>query len=530
MKPRATIWVAGAGGSIMAHLVLFAALSVALRPDPVEQQNMPSSALDVQSYRLNRTPAPERPATPETAKQSAVETKNMAAGSIPQSQAHAAQISDVDLQPLPGDPGPAHPVKGRSQRLDDTRVDAKQLASAGKIPAKQLIAAESTGADLATQSPAAPPVDRVSAQVQAASAIAMPAQTIAPAHSGTPVALAARPQHADKAQTTQAGTTQAPVVAANARPTPTAHAQGPPAARAEAAAVPAALVQAAPRSAARLPHDAQQLTAALAFSGKQDGDIDPTSLAAFQGFVRPDDISGAADGLRDGLAALLAQIPCARLQVGFDPDIATLQVNGHVPQGDLRGPLLSALRDRMGADIAISDKILILPHPQCAALTGIADVGLPQSTDQITNPLLIGADTHARVLDFIKDDRLFFELTAPEYDAYIYVDYFDAGGNVLHLAPNAQTPLRLVAAESPVRIGARTPDEPGLQIAIGPPYGQEIAVAFAASAPLYEGVRPLVESAPAYLDWLKSRVTQARAENPDFKGEWVYFFVTTAEQ
>lgn len=46
--------------------------------------------------------------------------------------------------------------------------------------------------------------------------------------------------------------------------------------------------------------------------------------------------------------------------------------------------------------------------------------------------------------------------------------------------------------------------------------------------PLYAGTRPLVEPAAPYLAWLKQQVRAARAEHADFKGEWVYFFVTTA--
>ena len=65
------------------------------------------------------------------------------------------------------------------------------------------------------------------------------------------------------------------------------------------------------------------------------------------------------------------------------------------------------------------------------------------------------------------------------------------------------------------------------QITVGPPYGQEIAVAFAASAPLFDGLRPLSEPAAPYLTDLKSRVAEARARDPDFKGEWVYFMVVT---
>ena len=67
----------------------------------------------------------------------------------------------------------------------------------------------------------------------------------------------------------------------------------------------------------------------------------------------------------------------------------------------------------------------------------------------------------------------------------------------------------------------------GEDIQIGPPYGQEIAVAFAASEPLFDEIRPLIEPAEPYLAWLREKVAAARAADPDFKGEWVYFFVAT---
>ena len=55
----------------------------------------------------------------------------------------------------------------------------------------------------------------------------------------------------------------------------------------------------------------------------------------------------------------------------------------------------------------------------------------------------------------------------------------------------------------------------------------EIAAAFASSIPLYEGLRPLQESAEPYLNFLQEQVAIARGENPSFKGEWVYFFIST---
>jgi len=245
--------------------------------------------------------------------------------------------------------------------------------------------------------------------------------------------------------------------------------------------------------------------------------------------MQPGDITASGDQLRDGVSGLLAQVPCSRMQVVFNPDTATLEVNGHIPENDLRAPVLTALREQMGANITVSDNILILPRPQCGALSGIAGVGLPQSTDQITNPLVIGEDAHARVFTFAKGDLLSLDMTAPDYDAFIYLDYFDADGMVLHLEPNEFAPLRRANAQAAQQIGAKTMQDVGLKLVIGPPYGQEIAVAFAASEPLYDGLRPIQEPAAEYLEWLKVRVDQARKDHTNFKGEWVYFFVSTAD-
>jgi hypothetical protein len=271
----------------------------------------------------------------------------------------------------------------------------------------------------------------------------------------------------------------------------------------------------------------------LAFQGSGGGAVDPVSLSAFQSFMAPGDLSGAAADVRDGIAGVLSAVPCSRLQVEFDPAENTLLVAGHVPEPELRSSVVAAMQVQMGSDIPVRDNLLILPRPQCGALAGIASVGLPQSTDQITNPLLVGESTHAREFRYTEGSPLVMALQGADYDAFVYVDYFDADGNVLHLTPNQFTPLTLTPAEGALQIGSETvlaAGEPGLYIEIGPPFGQEIAVAFASSVPLYEGTRPLVEPAEPYLFWLRDRVSNARASNPDFKGEWVYFFVTTSSE
>ncbi|MCX7561217.1 DUF4384 domain-containing protein [Sulfitobacter sp. F26204] len=451
MKAGAGIWMLGIFVSILLHLGAAAGLRAALQPDPVTDQPIPQSRLNVAAQEMRRSDAAEQ---------------------APQSE------------------------------------EVLEKASSGAKLGGDAIA--STRA-----SPVATPSDRAEEQ-------ALPAQSTAAAKANVPV-ISSLPTTAAKALPSRL-----PVAASMQTPFVTASAQ-------VQAPSPTTLTFVQPKPVVSLPETPETIVtleqkpqvmrtkATLAFPAA--GPVDPVSLAAFQSFTQPEGTTGAA--LRDNLSAALS-VPCARMQVTFDPDTTTLQLTGHVPDSDDRGPVLSALRAQMGPDIAVVDNLLVLPAPQCGALTGIAGVGLPQSTDQITNPMIVGENTHARAFRYFTDDALVLTLTAPDYPAYVYVDYFDADGNVIHLTPNEATPLQILVPKETLTVGAENAREEGLFVTIGPPYGQEIAAAFASSVPLYDGLRPLVEPAGAYLDWLKDKVAAARAQNAGFKGEWVYFFVTTA--
>ena len=267
--------------------------------------------------------------------------------------------------------------------------------------------------------------------------------------------------------------------------------------------------------------------AALAWSGDEDTAVSATSLAAIAAFTQAGDLAAASAEVRDGITGILASVPCARLQTTFLPDTGQLELRGHIPEDGLRGPVLAALQEQVGDAIALSDQLLILPRPQCGALAGIAGVGLPQSTEQLTDPAVIGEDGFARTYTYVDGERLRLDLTAPDYGAYIYMDYFVADGSVIHLQPNDIVPLTFAPAKSAQSVGREFEGQPYLELIVSAPFGQEIAAAFASNVPLYEGTRPIQEPAEAYLEFLKERVAIARASNPDFKGEWVYFFIST---
>jgi hypothetical protein len=499
----------------LAHVALVALVLISVQPEPVTEQPMPTSELEVQAYQLERTQAREQPLENQQVKESAPDGTALNAGAIPQSRATPVQTAGTRLRPATPQATPVAQAQQDAANL--AQVDAipaplPRVNPAGaRIKAAQVVPAALTQAEL----PAIASLGAV-IRTQSASAVTLPVSkaiaTVAPLTAVLPVAqpAVAVVETALPPITTlsQSDAPRADVAATKLQPLASPTQQ-----------IVASQVQPATPN-------AQKLKAALAFSSA-DGDVDPVSVAAFQSFMRPDDIAANGDQLRDGVEGLLAQVPCSRMQVTFDPDTAILQVNGHIPDDDLRAPVLAALQAQMGANISVSDNILILPRPQCGALSGIVGVGLPQSTDQITNPRIIGRNTQVGEFRFSEGELLFMDMTAPDYDAYIYLDYFDKDGNVLHLEPNEYATLRQADAKTVQRIGAETMQDSRLKLVISPPFGQEIVVAFAASEPLYDGLRPIQEPAAQYLEWLQGQVTKARERSPDFKGEWIYIFVTT---
>ena len=254
-----------------------------------------------------------------------------------------------------------------------------------------------------------------------------------------------------------------------------------------------------------------------------DGRVDPASIAALEAFL-PRSSEGEVSPARDAIASLLEGVPCARLQAEFHPDSGALELRGHVPEEALRDPVVAALRGAVGASIPVVDNVLLLPPPQCSVLPDIEALGLPQSSDQHTDPKLVGDDAHVRVYRYAEGERIVLEIAAPDFDAYVRVDYFDADGNVIHLAPNEWVgPARLRAGERAV-VGS---DEGGFSMTVAPPFGQEIAVAFATSHEVGDVAREATEPAGQYLARLRVRLAELRARHPDFRGEWVYFFVRT---
>jgi hypothetical protein len=528
---------AAASASLALHGGAALLLAVALAPKPVIPQKPAESRLAVEAYQVDRAEAAEAQPQSETAPEEQAQASQVASGEVPQSRAEPAVPPAERLASAapPSQAAPAASLPAEAAQAAPPPSDAVQAAapqSASLAPAAAPSERPAAVVPPATAAVAAPPpaaeVDAAAPQAVTAAPAEVEAIPLAPALGDAPVLAVTQPDLVAAAPA-EAVPVAMPAVVAD----PVAAAPAPTSGQDLAAAIPDA--PAAPQQTAEgapapsLTPPAEKGTATLAWAGP-DGELDPKSLDAIQAFMQPGDVSAAAGEVRDGIEGLLASVPCSRLQVEFDPASGGLTLRGHVPEDGLRAPFLAALTEQIGSGIPVTQDLRILPRPQCGALSGIGDVGLPQSTELLGNPRVIGSDGFVSEQSYVAGEYINFTMQGLDYPAYVYVDYFFADGTVAHLVPNETVPIGVLEPGATFRIGTEDPGPGELALQVGPPYGQEIAVAFAASVPLYEGLRPLTEPADAYLAFLTERVAEARAATPDFKGEWVYFFISTAER
>ena len=195
---------------------------------------------------------------------------------------------------------------------------------------------------------------------------------------------------------------------------------------------------------------------------------------------------------------LLFEVPCARIKASIN--------DGTV---DLRGYA------RAGSDLSRL-------HHALLSIPGIRQVS--NFTHQINDTLCPPIDFFASYLStnhgstggpsirahtedgrYVEGEPLIFNITAPDYKSYIYVDYFTLDGGVVHLLPQAGVPIDTVPANLSQTLGG-----PGStkQWVIGPPFGIEILMVLASPMPIFWSMRDEIEPQGEYLPALQHNLKQ----------------------
>jgi hypothetical protein len=171
-------------------------------------------------------------------------------------------------------------------------------------------------------------------------------------------------------------------------------------------------------------------------------------------------------------------------------------------KGFVSNPLdLSNLKDEIAniegvQRVDVRAKVVIWPHCMVAKMMQpyIDDVAADM------RPMVrVHADTGA--LEIGND--LILSARAPGYDAYLYVDYYDREGNVIHMLPSPSRPKNRLRRNSEVVIGRQAD---GRAYGIHYPVGTALITVVASAQPLFARVRPEVERAETYLADLEAQV------------------------
>lgn len=545
MRAGTGSWALGTGASVALHAAGAVVALALVAPEEMPQQPTPGAQFELETTALDRSRAEEREAEGDAAEGLRPDAevapgqsiaRRAATNAAPPSQSLAAAApagASLAAAPPEGEAlaaeapesaalAAAAPAANASAAIapDAARFDAQDpspVSAPSAAPSATTVRAQDADAPiLATL--AAEPRRAEALGLGAEASVALDAPNVAAA-AFTPssaVAAEAAPEPQAALPAAPAGETAAPADVAGVRAA-AAQAEAPRASAGATNATAALSTDAPAREAASAALVAPVIGAALAWAGQ--GALDPQGLAAVQAFLPPAARGTEGEEVRDDIAALMSSVPCARVHTAFNAETGALELRGHVPTEDARPRLVGALQARVGETLPVQDALRLLPEPQCNVLAGIEALGLPPSEEQFTDPALVGETGWAQDYSFVEGDAFELALEGPDYPAHVYLDYFDGAGNVVHIVPNEFVALPDLAPEEPFAVGRAT----GLDLRISPPFGQEIVVAIATEAPLYDGVRPIVEPAAAYLEFLRARLDALAP----LRGEWAYFFVTT---
>ncbi len=202
------------------------------------------------------------------------------------------------------------------------------------------------------------------------------------------------------------------------------------------------------------------------------------------------------------LRAALSEFHCAELNVAVGKDLK-LAISG-LSAGDTDPDSLALLAQDFFAGQRASVDVERAPPALCEPLTLIGAFRTANAAS--ATPLAIRFTT-PDAAPFKGGQELVFDVSAPDYPAYLQVDYFTSDGNVIHLLPNPLETSGRVDSGAVRRLGERGGG--GRSWTIGPPFGHELIIVIASPAPLFVSPRPEAETAASYLPVLKQALDGA---------------------
>jgi eukaryotic-like serine/threonine-protein kinase len=198
------------------------------------------------------------------------------------------------------------------------------------------------------------------------------------------------------------------------------------------------------------------------------------------------------------LNATLSRIPCSALAASL-PEHA-LEVSGFASTGDGVAHVREALAQTLGGQGARLDVNAVGSH-NCEVVSAFAPYW------RANHQAGAGAAIHTRPPDaqLTQGSPLIVDITTPQYDSYVNVDYYALDGSVVHLVPSNHERDNQAPPGFSATIGSSG------DWVVDKPFGTEMIVLLVTPAPLFDGLRPPSEPRAAYLAAVDHQLKQMEA-------------------
>lgn len=220
-----------------------------------------------------------------------------------------------------------------------------------------------------------------------------------------------------------------------------------------------------------------------------------------QGEQPPPVASESWKPIQSSLETLFARFSCAHLETHVDSQ-NQLILQGHVKPDD-RSRLDSGIAGIVGTRPVVS-RVETLQWPYCE----VTEILAPLKSDEDGQSTDFGSKQH--ITRYVEGDDLVLKLTAPSYDAYLYVDYYQIDGGVIHLFPYASEQYKRYPARKSFTIGDL--QQGGKQWQVQAPFGTELIVILASRDPLFDAPRSEVEPAREYIAALREAIARSNKD------------------
>ena len=215
----------------------------------------------------------------------------------------------------------------------------------------------------------------------------------------------------------------------------------------------------------------------------------------------------------------LRTVDCSNVSARLADAGRDVTLSGYVPSEAVRKEIANKLNDIPLVSRVRADSVVVLPRPHCNLLGQLRQTGAKSSSASAGELAKLAKKDIPRFED---GDLLRLEMTAPDYPAYLYVDYYDSHGGVTHLLPGPGAPALRFSPGQKFVLG-----RVGLDVTVSEPFGMDVIVTVASPRPLFSAPRREWERADVYLADLRAAIQRTLGGQAQ-RAEYDFRFVLTA--